>query len=130
MKCRRRDSKIGRLEYRTVPGAAFLALVLRHVLPKGLRRARNSGFLHPNSKLLTGLLKLLVFRPVVEKPLTERPVLKCVCCGSAMRIVETRVPAWPAAFAAGPPGAAARPGLSDDHETRRPGPGAQACLDL
>ena len=124
-----RDSKSRRMEYRTVTGAAFLALVLRHVLPKGFRRARNYGFLHPNSKLLTGLLKLLVFKPVAEKPLLERPVLKCICCGSAMRIVETRVPAWPAAFAAGPP-RAARPGLSDDHKTRRPGPGAQACLDL
>ena len=124
-----RNSKTQAMEYRTVPGEQFLALVLQHVLPKGLRRARNYGFLHPNSKLLTGLHKWLVFKPVADKPPTARPVLKCLCCGSAMRIVERRVPAWPAAFAAAPPGAA-RPGLSDDHETRRPGPGAQARLDL
>ena len=39
-----------RLEYRTLPGARFLALVLQHVLPKGFRRTRNYGFLHSNSK--------------------------------------------------------------------------------
>ena len=72
MKCRRRDSKIGGMEYRTVSGAAFLALVLRHVLPKGLRRARNYGFLHPNSKLLTGLLKLLVVRLATRQAQAER----------------------------------------------------------
>ena len=36
--------------------------MLQHVLPKGLRRARNHGFLHPNSKRLIALLRLLVFR--------------------------------------------------------------------
>ena len=125
-----RNGKTRAMEYRTVPGEQFLALVLQHVLPKGLRRARNYGFLHSNSKLLTGLHKLLVFKPVADKPPTARPVLKCLCCGSAMRIVERRVPAWPAAFAAAPPGAATHPRLSDDHETRRPRPGAQACLNF
>jgi len=32
-------------------------LVLRYVLPKGFRRARNFGFLHPNSKRLIRLLQ-------------------------------------------------------------------------
>lgn len=31
---------------------AFLRLILQHILPKGYRRARNFGFLHPNSKLI------------------------------------------------------------------------------
>ncbi len=35
---------------RRVSGAQFLWLVLQHVLPKGFRRARNFGFLHPNCK--------------------------------------------------------------------------------
>lgn len=47
---RYRDAKTGKLERRTVPGAQFLWLVLQHVLPKGFRRARNYGFLHPNRK--------------------------------------------------------------------------------
>ena len=36
-----RDSKTRQMQKRTVSGAAFLALVLQHVLPKGMRRARN-----------------------------------------------------------------------------------------
>ena len=43
------DAKTGRMEVRTLSGAAFLWLLLQHVLPKGFRRARNFGFLHPNS---------------------------------------------------------------------------------
>jgi len=43
--------KSKRIQTRTVSGSEFLWLVLQHVLPKGFRRARNFGFLHPNSKL-------------------------------------------------------------------------------
>ena len=37
-----------------MPGADFLWLVLQHVLPKGLRRARNFGFLHPTARARLG----------------------------------------------------------------------------
>ena len=47
---RYRNAKTGKRARRTVPGAHFLWLVLQHVLPKGFRRARNFGFLHPNCK--------------------------------------------------------------------------------
>jgi hypothetical protein len=57
-----RDSTTKKTAIRTVSGAQFLWLVLQHVLPKGFRRARNFGFLHPNSKRLITLLKLLVFK--------------------------------------------------------------------
>jgi hypothetical protein len=50
---RYQDSKSRRRQTRTLPGAAFLWLLLRHVLPKGLRRARNFGFLHPTSQAPT-----------------------------------------------------------------------------
>ncbi len=43
-----------------MPGADFLWLILQHVLPKGFRRARNFGFLHPNCKRLIALLHLLL----------------------------------------------------------------------
>ena len=33
-----------------------MRLVLQHVLPKGFRRARNYGFLHPNSLVQNGEL--------------------------------------------------------------------------
>jgi hypothetical protein len=90
---RYRDSKTDRFEYRTLPGEKFLALILRHVLPKGFRRARNFGFLHPNSKRLIALLQYLVgFDPMqVLAQLKPRPPLCCPCCGAGMKIVKTRI---------------------------------------
>jgi hypothetical protein len=95
---RYRDSKTKRIEYRTVSGARFLWLILQHVLPKGFRRARNFGFLHPNSKRLIALLQyLLGFDP--NRALAwvkKRPQLTCRCCGAVMNIVRTRIlPVFP-----------------------------------
>ncbi len=49
---RYQNNKKKKMGFRTVPGEKFLWLILQHVLPKGFRRARNFGFLHPNSKRL------------------------------------------------------------------------------
>lgn len=88
---RYRDAKTGKIERRTLPGAQFLWLVLQHVLPKGFRRARNFGFLHPNSKRLITLLQVLLgFRPT-PPPTRARPAIPCPCCGAAMLIVRTRM---------------------------------------
>lgn len=57
-----RHAKTGKMAARTLPGADFLWLVLQHVLPKGLRRARNFGFLHPNSARAIRLLQVLHLR--------------------------------------------------------------------
>ena len=46
---RYQDSKTRKLRTRTLSGAAFLWHLLRHVLPKRFRRARNYGFLHPTA---------------------------------------------------------------------------------
>ena len=54
------NAKTGRMEIRTVSGAPFLWLVVQHVLPKGFRRARNFGFLHPNCKRLIALRHVLL----------------------------------------------------------------------
>ena len=90
------DAKTKTMQCRTAPGAHFLWLVLQHVLPKGLRRARNFGFLHPNCKRLITLLHLLLkFVPVPLTP-KQRPAMVCPCCGAAMRIVKTRIrPVFP-----------------------------------
>lgn len=92
---RYRDSNSGRLETRTVSGPDFLWLLLQHVLPKGFRRARNFGFLHPNSKRLIQLLRyLLKLAPRRALPwMKKRPPLRCPCCGGEMKIVRTRIPA-------------------------------------
>jgi hypothetical protein len=90
---RYRNSKTRRTETRTLPGATFLWLLLQHVLPKGFRRARNFGFLHPNSKRLIQLLQLLLKRDPgpASAAFKLRPHLRCPCCGSPMTIVRTRL---------------------------------------
>ena len=89
---RYRDGKTGKTERRTVSGADFLWLVLQHVLPKGFRRARNFGFLHPNCKRLIALLYLLLkFVPAsVLAWVKPRAPIICACCGAVMTIVRTR----------------------------------------
>ena len=87
-----RDSKTQKMATRTVSGAAFLWLLMQHVLPKGFRRARNFGFLHPNCKRLMALLRLLVFKlPVSALVPTPRAQLLCTCCGAPMVIVRRRI---------------------------------------
>ncbi len=65
----------------------------KHVLPKGFRRARNFGFLHPNSKRLMALLHVVL--KVVPIPVTAwmklRPALLCTCCGAPMAMVRRRL---------------------------------------
>ena len=116
---RYRDSASGKNTTRTVSGAHFLWLVLQHVLPKGFRRSRNFGLLHPNCKHRQRLTLLRMgmrpgttascpssMRPPTS-PWSERPKLQCRCCGAAMVIVRRRIaPLAAKDGAAGPPGAA------------------------
>ena len=90
---RYQDSKTKKMVYKTVPGETFLWLLMQHVLPKGFRRARNFGFLHPNSKRLIQLIQyLLNLRPITlfEKRV-RRPPLICKCCGAVMQILATQI---------------------------------------
>lgn len=90
---RYQDSQTKRYEVRTVSGAYFLWLLVQHVLPKGFRRARNYGFLHPNSKRLIQILQFaLNFNPQkMLSKLRERPHMTCKCCGAKMAVVKTRI---------------------------------------
>ena len=86
------EGKTGDVEFRTVTGAQFLWLIVQHVLPKGFRRARNFGFLHPNSKRLIQLLQFLCkFDPTKLLAATKRPQLTCRCCGAPMVVIKTRI---------------------------------------
>lgn len=90
---RYRDSQSGETKVRTLPGAEFLHLLLQHVLPKGFRRARNYGFLHPNKKGLIALLRLVLrIAPCTTTPNKPRPPFACPCCGKPMRILRRRLP--------------------------------------
>ena len=121
---RYRDSNTGKNTTRTVSGTHFLWLVLQHVLPKGFRRSRNFGLLHPNCRHRQRLALLRMgLRPSVTVPgtagmppsvqpstlpaLSEHPKLQCRCCGAAMVIVRRRIaPLAAKDGAAAPPGAA------------------------
>jgi len=91
---RYQNAKTNQTEFRTVTGEQFLWLILQHVLPKGFRRARNFGFLHPNSKhliqLLQYILKLDPGRALGW--VRKRPSLMCRGCGAQMTIIKTRIP--------------------------------------
>jgi len=91
---RYQNSGTKRWETRTETGAKFLWLVLQHCLPKGFRRARNFGFLHPNSKQLIRVLHyLLKFDPKkLLATIRQRPQLTCDCCGAKMEVTRTRIP--------------------------------------
>lgn len=91
---RYQDSNTKRMTTRTLDGADFLWLILRHTLPKAFRRTRNFGFLHPNSKRLIALLHYLLAidsRHFIARFKT-RPRLACPRCGATMTIVKTRLP--------------------------------------
>jgi hypothetical protein len=91
---RYRDAKTSKTERRTLAGAHFLWLVLQHVLPKGFRRARNFGFLHPNCKRLIAVLHVILkFAPApVRAWVKQRAPIICSCCGAVMTIVKTKIP--------------------------------------
>jgi hypothetical protein len=90
---RYQDSKTRRMQTRTLPGADFLWRVVRHVLPRRFRRARNFGFLHPNSKRLIDLLHMLlkVDLRAAKAYFKPRPTLTCAGCGGVMKVIHTRL---------------------------------------
>ncbi len=87
------NSKTKRYQTRIVTGEYFLWLITQHILPKGFRRVRIYGFLHPCSKQLIKLLQyLLKFNPAkILKTITPRPGFVCQCCGAEMKIIATRI---------------------------------------
>ena len=94
---RYQDSESKRWKIRTETGAKFLWLILQHVLPTGFRRARDYGFLHPNSKeliqILQQCLKKINPQKILEKiNLRQRSHLICPCCGGKMTVAQRRIP--------------------------------------
>jgi len=79
---------------RTLPGADFLLLLLKHVLPRGFRRARDFGFLHGNCKRRVMILQVISRYFVLPeiKTLSSRSTFCCPRCEGQMKIIATRLP--------------------------------------
>ena len=88
---RYRDSASGQTRIRTLPGTEFLALLLQHVLPKGFRRVRDFGLLHPLRKHLLARVQYLLQVRLPDLPPPKRCVLLCPKCGAPMRVIATRL---------------------------------------
>jgi len=92
------QSKTKQYQTKTVTGEFFLYLLMLHVLPKGFRKTRCYGFLHPCSKKLIMFLQVVLrvnpFRMV--KKMKERAKITCPVCKATMEIILTRIPKPPA----------------------------------
>jgi len=95
-------AKTGQYRTRTVTGEYFLYLLMLHVLPKGFRRARCYGFLHPCSKKLIRFLQMLLrISPLIMyKKFRKRANITCSVCGAKMKIIRTMIPKPPTRQAA------------------------------
>jgi len=91
---RYKNSKTKKYQTRTVSAVHFLWLVLQHILPRGFRRARDYGFLHPNSKKLIKIIQwMFCLNPKkYSEKIKKRKRMICSCCGAFMKIIETRLP--------------------------------------
>jgi len=91
------NSKTKQYQTKTVTGEYFLYLLMLHVLPKGFRRTRYYGFLHPCSKKLIMFLQVVLrvkpFRML--KKIKQRAKIICPVCGATMKIILTRIPKPP-----------------------------------
>jgi len=91
-------AKTGQYRSRTVTGEYFLYLLMLHVLPKGFRRTRCYGFLHPCSKKLILFLQMVLrVNPLsmFVRKLKKRPTITCPVCGAVMKIIMTKIPKPP-----------------------------------
>lgn len=92
---RYQDSNTRRWQTRTLPGEDFMALLLQHVLPKGLRRARDYGFLHGNAKRILALVQWVLRVPLPEILAPGKARFRCPHCQGAMHVIRMTPPRVP-----------------------------------
>ncbi len=89
---RYQDSQSHTSKIRTLPTLQFLTLILQHVLPKGLQRVRDYGFLRGNAKQVLRRIQLLLRVPQrvnltalqTDNNSATRP---CPCCQHPMHCI-------------------------------------------
>ncbi|WP_164675377.1 IS91 family transposase, partial [Vibrio rhodolitus] len=86
---RYQDSQAQQWQKRTLPTLKFLMLILQHVLPKGLQRVRDYGFLRGQNRQTLIRIQLLLLR-LFCTPMALEPTMKskatrlCPCCQHEM----------------------------------------------
>ncbi|MFD2265835.1 transposase, partial [Vibrio thalassae] len=89
---RYKESQTQQWIQRTLPTLKFLLLILQHVLPKGLQRVRDYGFLRGQARQTLGRIQLLLLGLFCSLPNLE-PITKskatrcCPCCQHEMACV-------------------------------------------
>jgi len=89
---RYRDGQTNEWKTRTLPILKFLWLILQHVLPKGMQRVRDYGFLRGNARSLRIQILILLMQwfyctPSVGQPVKNKVVRVCPCCQHEMACV-------------------------------------------
>lgn len=91
---RYQDYETKKMKTISLPVMEFMRRFLQHVLPKGFQKVRYYGILHPKSRLLFNIIRLLLrakFRPP-DKYLMFQPGCKCPVCGEIMIFIEINKP--------------------------------------
>ncbi|WP_170940792.1 transposase, partial [Pseudoalteromonas sp. NBT06-2] len=82
------DSQTKKTATRTLPVLKFLWLILQHVLPKGLQRVRDCGYLRGNAHKLRQRIQILLMNTkswtIPEKKDKPKAVRICPCCQHPM----------------------------------------------
>lgn len=87
-----KDGQTQAIKPRTLPTLRFLWLILQHVLPKGLQRVRDYGFLRGNAKALRLRIQLILM-PLYHWSFSLRKATKtkakrlCPCCQHKMECI-------------------------------------------
>jgi len=84
-----KDSETNVLKYQKLPVLESLWLILQHVLPKGLQRVRDYGFLRGNAKVILHKIMLILMRSnnwlaPVSTAIKRRAKRICPCCQHEM----------------------------------------------
>ncbi len=83
-----RDSETNKVESRVLYGEEFVWKLLTHVLPRGFRRVRDFGFLHPNAKKRLKLIQLILSVKVPINVVKRRTKIICKLCSHICTVVD------------------------------------------
>ena len=91
------ESGTGLTKHKTLPSDDFILRVLRHALPRGFRRIRYYGWLHPSAMRrflrVQTLLRVRLF--LGDRPGHKTAPAPCPHCGGVLELLATNRPRGP-----------------------------------